>query len=127
MQRWGTRHVQFVTALYEEIEETTSKTKPARMMTLHPGGKKGANIERDKYEGMRRALLRVIPRGKEGVAFQQLPKLTNAHLDKAVFGPKVSINWYVVTVKQDLEARGLVEQIPGKRTQHLRRAAGGAR
>lgn len=103
----------------------TSKRKSDRMTTLHPKGKKGVNIERDKYEGMRKALLRVIPRGKEGVEFQQLPKLTKAHLDEEVFGPKVSINWYVVTVKQDLEARGLVEQVPGKRTQYVRRVSGG--
>ena len=105
----------------EETDQKMSERKPDRIMTLHPAGKKGVNVERDKYDAMRKALLKVIPRGKDGVAFQQLAKLVKPLLDKNVFGPRVSIPWYVVTIKQDLEARGLIEQLPGKGTQHLRR------
>ena len=92
-----------------------------RVLTLHPAGKKGVNITRDKYDGMRRALLRVIPRGGAGVAFGDLPDLVGPHLDPKVYTPDVSVNWYVVTVKQDLEARGLIEQVNGARPQRLRR------
>ena len=60
-------------------------------------------------------------RAQGGVAFRQLPELVKTHLDPDVFTAKVSTNWYVVTVKQDLEARGLVEHVPGKAPQHLRR------
>ena len=35
-----------------------------------------------------------------------------------------SINWYVTTVKLDLEARGVVERIPGKSPQRLRLVEG---
>ena len=92
-----------------------------RILTLHPAGKKGVRIERSKYDVMRRALLRVVPRRKSGVAFSDLPALVEPHLDREVFDGTASVGWYVVTVKQDLEARGLIEQVPEQKPQHLRR------
>ncbi len=92
-----------------------------RIMTLHPQKKNGVRIDRRKYDVMRDALLRVIPRRAEGVAFADLPDLVRARLDPKVFTADVSVNWYVVTVKQDLEARGLIEQVPKSRPQRLRR------
>ncbi len=105
---------------------TTTKTAE-RIRTLHPQGKQGAHIEKDKYDVMRRALLRVIPRRKEGVAFKELPQLVKPHLDRKVYGPKVSVNWYLVTVKQDLEARKLVELVRDAKPQRVRRVSQGAR
>ncbi len=32
------------------------------------------------------------------------------HLDTEAFDGSVSVSWYLVTVKQDLEARGLIEK-----------------
>ena len=105
-----------------------STRKADRVLTLHPNKKKkGVNVARDKYDDMRRALLKVIPRRKDGVAFQDLTDLVKPQLDPRVFDPESSISWYVVTVKQDLEARKLIEQVPDKRTQHLRRASGARR
>lgn len=99
---------------------TTSQTTD-RVETLHPAGKQGVRIERAKYDTMRRALLRVIPRRKDGVPFLDLVDLVEPHLDPEAFTAEVSRPWYVTTVKQDLEARGLVEQVPGARPQRLRR------
>lgn len=95
--------------------------QPARVRTLHPAGKHGVNIDKAKYDAMRRALLKVVPGTASGVAFKDLTRLVKPHLDPDVFGPGVSIPWYVVSVKQDLEARGLLEQVPGAKPQQLRR------
>jgi len=92
-----------------------------RIMTQHPQGKSGVNIEKAKYDAMRRALLKVIPRTKGGVRFGDLGDLVLDHLDAGAFPKGKSVLWYVTTVKQDLEARGLVEQVPKKTPQHLRR------
>ena len=92
-----------------------------RILTLHPEGKQGVNITRGRYDEMRRALLAVIPRRVGGVPFASLADAVRGRLDPAVFGPEDSVTWYVVTVKQDLEARGTIEQVPGVRPQHLRR------
>jgi hypothetical protein len=106
-----------------------AKLREDRIETLHPAGKKGVRIDKTKYEEMRRALLRVIPKRRSGVAFGDLSELVAEHLSDAVFGG-ASLQWYVVTVKQDLEARGLIEQVEGVRPQHVRRtqsARGGSR
>jgi hypothetical protein len=93
----------------------------ARIRTRHPQGKSGVSIARDKYDAMRRALLDVIPRRTEGVAFSALPRLVRARLDPTVYPAGTSVPWYLVTVKQDLEARGLIEQVPDARPQRVRR------
>lgn len=101
------------------------KQATERILTLHPAGKRGTRIARDKYEVMKLALLKAIPRGRAGVPFRELAERVRPHLDPAVYGAGDSVTWYVVTVKQDLEARGLVEQVPGKGPQRLRRAGSG--
>lgn len=100
-----------------------SPTKPAedRVLTRHPAGKNGVRIARDKYEAMRRAILRSVPRSVDGVAFQELPARVREVLGPGVFGPSDGLTWYLVAVKQDLEARGELEQVPRSRPQRLRR------
>ncbi|MEM9384925.1 MAG: hypothetical protein AAGA68_07670 [Pseudomonadota bacterium] len=98
-----------------------SETKAERFMTMHPQGKKGVNIEKAKYDGMRAALLRVIPKDDEGIPFGDLKALIEPHLDHEVFTAEVSRGWYVTSVKQDLEARGEIVQVPRSRPQRLRR------
>lgn len=94
-----------------------------RVLTLHPAGKRGVRIERTKYEAMRRAILACVPRTKAGIALADVPPCLRSSLDPSIFGPRTSIAWYLITVKQDLEARGLIEVVPGARPQHLRRAS----
>jgi len=43
-----------------------------KILTLHPEGKRGVNIDRAKYDEMERALLRVIGRSAQGVPFGEL-------------------------------------------------------
>ncbi len=92
-----------------------------RIMTQHPDGKQGVRIRRAHYEEMRRALLRVIPKDDEGVAFGDLSRLVEPILDRTRLPETASTQWYVVVVKQDLEARGIIEQVSGARPQRLRR------
>lgn len=103
------------------------RTIPDRVMTKHPAGKKGVRIARDKYEEMRRAILRLVPRSKGGVSLADVRAKLPGVLDRKVFGPSVSATWYLVAVKQDLEARGAIEIVRGVRPQHLRRTAAGKR
>ena len=93
-----------------------------RILTLHPAGKQGVRIARPLYDTMRSALLAVIPADEQGVEFRELPLLVPPHLDAEVFG-EASVTWYVTTVKQDLEARGLLEQVPRARPQRVRRSS----
>lgn len=107
-----------------------ASTKPARqrrterVMTLHPRGKNGVRIERVKYDAMRRAILRCVPRTKEGIALTDLRARVSGLLAPAAFEAGDGVTWYLIAVKQDLEARGLIEGVPGAKPQRLRRARG---
>ena len=56
---------------------------------------------------------------QEEVRFKDLPAAVEESLQEPFVG---SISWYVTTVKLDLEARGLLERVPGATPQRLRLA-----
>ena len=76
-----------------------------KILTKHPLGKSGKNIERRKYETIRKAILSALRR----------KELTHAELFKKVNGQLKgkfpgNISWYAETVKLDLEARKSIER-----------------
>jgi hypothetical protein len=87
-----------------------------KIMTLHPEGKQGVNIDRLKYDKMRAAMLAVIGR-EPSVPFTGLGDKVYQELNGDFDG---SIGWYTTTVKLDLEARGLIERVPDVSPQRLR-------
>jgi len=87
-----------------------------RIMTLHPQGKSGVNIDRDKYDAMCKAILDFVQNHGE-ITFKELTEDVRCKLEGKFDG---SINWYVTTVKLDLEARGTIERIPESKPQRLR-------
>ena len=90
-----------------------------RIQTRHPEeGKSGVNIDRHKYEVMREAILETLQAHGE-ISFRDLSAEVGRRLEDRFDG---SISWYVTTVKLDLEARGAIERIPGRKPQHLRMA-----
>lgn len=100
------------------------KAKTEKVMCLTPTpGKQGTRIDRWKYETLRRALRRVIPRNKTGVEFRQLPDLVAAMLTSEELQKMGSIMWYVVTVKQHLEVIGEIERVPNAKPLRLRRVS----
>lgn len=88
-----------------------------RIMTLHPDPQKeGVNINRDKYEQIKSAILSTLKERGE-LSFKELNKTVNQQLSGHFDG---SISWYVTTIKLDLEARREIERIPGSKPQMLR-------
>lgn len=87
-----------------------------KILTLHPQGKKGVNISREKYDHIRDFILKTIK--KEGeITYQALNKLAIKKLTDTFDG---SVPWYLVTVKLDLEARNIIERIPKTSPHELR-------
>jgi hypothetical protein len=84
-------------------------------------GSGGTRIDRDRYELMKAALLEVVPQDEAGIAFMDLADALDPLLKARGWPADASVMWYLTTVKLDLEARGLLERIPRKRPQHLRR------
>jgi len=88
-----------------------------RILTLHPDPEKaGVNIDQGKYEVIKAAILNVLEAVPE-VRFGDLLGAVRKVVGDDFPG---SVSWYVTTIKLDLEARGLIERVPGKKPQHLR-------
>lgn len=87
-----------------------------RILTRHPEGKQGVNIRRDKYEAMSAAILRSM-QGRGEAPLQVVREDVNDYLRDRFEG---SVSWYFTTVKLDLEARGILERVPGERPQRIR-------
>lgn len=86
-----------------------------KIMTLHPEGKQGVNIERAKYDIMRDTIVRIVGQ-RPGITFTELAQAAAAELHATFHG---SVVWYVTTVKLDLEARGVLERLPDHSPQRL--------
>ncbi|MEX1026227.1 MAG: SRPBCC domain-containing protein [Planctomycetota bacterium] len=95
--------------------------RDGRILTLHPGDEPGSTIDADKYTAMRAAILAALPYDAQGVELKDLPDLVRPELSHEDFPRHVSITWYCVRVKLDLEARRLLEVVPGSRPQRVRR------
>ncbi|MCB0038582.1 MAG: hypothetical protein KDE23_02820 [Caldilinea sp.] len=87
-----------------------------RIKTLHPDGKQGVNIAKTKYDAVAAAILASI-QAAGVLPFGALAAAVAARLPAEFDG---SIGWYTTTVKLDLEARGLIERVPGVNPQQLR-------
>lgn len=73
-----------------------------RILTLHPEGKQGVNIDAAKYDQIKDSILKAL-RMEGEMPFGILLKSVNVDLEGKFEG---SISWYMTTVKLDLEARG---------------------
>lgn len=87
-----------------------------KILTLHPEGKKGVNIDLGKYNLIKETIINIIQSNGE-ISYQEMNKIAIAELNHKFSG---SIPWYVVTVKLDLEAREIIERIPNTRPHELR-------
>lgn len=79
-----------------------------KIQTLHPQGKKGVNILKRRYDTIKSFILQTI-RQQGTITYEALNDLAVDKLSKSFDG---KVPWYVVTVKLDLEARGIIERVP---------------
>ncbi len=86
-----------------------------RITTQHPAGQQGVNIDCDKYEQVREAIIDTLEH-VEDIALHKLPPAVAKKLPDF----DGSISWYTTTIKLDLEARGLIERVPDSSPQRLR-------
>jgi hypothetical protein len=80
------------------------------MKTKNINGKSGAYVTREKYESVRQAMLEILPKEGEGLTLEEIVAEIETRVPAELF-PK-GVTWYTVTVKLDLEARGMVKRIP---------------
>jgi hypothetical protein len=81
-----------------------------KMLTLHPQGKRGVNISKSKYDTMKKTILAIL--GNTDLTHAQLTAAVEKKLKGKFDG---SIPWYMEGTKLDLEARGVIERVPGEK------------
>ena len=87
-----------------------------KILTLHPQGKAGVNILKRRYDFIKDFILKKLE--KHGrISFDELTDLAEDDLSESFDGKVI---WYLVTVKLDLEARGVIERIPKTSPHELR-------
>ena len=79
-----------------------------RILTMHPQGKKGVNILLHKYLIIKDFILNTL-QTQGPISFESLSDQALEQLGPTFDG---KVLWYVVSVKLDLEARGIIERIP---------------
>ena len=80
-----------------------------KILTKHPLGKSGKNIDNQKYETLKKAILSAL-RGKQ-LTHTELFTQLNKKLRGKFPG---NISWFGETVKLDLEARKIIERTSAK-------------
>jgi hypothetical protein len=80
-----------------------------KILTKHPSGKTGRNIDRQKYETIKRGILSAL-QDKE-LTHIELFSQPNKSLKSKFSG---NVSWYGATVKLDLEARKIIERTSSK-------------
>lgn len=95
-----------------------SSTPPdePKILTLNLDGKKGVNILQRRYDLVKDAILATMAKTNP-ITLAQLGDTMEVELKDTLDG---KIGWYFMAVKLDLEARGVIEKIPGKVPQTLR-------
>jgi hypothetical protein len=87
-----------------------------RIMTLHPDpAKQGVHIDKAKYDLVREAIVASVHDHGE-ITFKALTEDVGRRLAGRLDG---SVPWYVISVKLDLEARGVVRRLPKSRPQRV--------
>lgn len=98
------------------------KNQAEKIQLLHPDPNKEApRIAVWKYEIFKKVILDLIPQNDEGVPFKTLSDRVADQIPTDERRKLGSVGWYTTTVKLDLEARGLIERVPGSKPQYLRR------
>ena len=83
--------------------------KEEKILTKHPLGKSGKNIDRQKYETLKKAILSALQ--KKELTYTELFDRLNKTLEGKFSG---NVSWYGETVKLDLEARKTIERTSAK-------------
>ena len=93
----------------QEYHQTRKKMTDEKILTKHPLGKSGKNIDREKYDTLKRAILSALR--KNDLTHTELFSRLNKSLKGKFSG---NISWYGETVKLDLEANKLIERTASK-------------
>ena len=91
------------------IKKKRRKMTAEKILTKHPLGKSRKNIDREKYDVLKKAILSALR--KNDLTHTDLFSRLNKALKGRFSG---NISWYGETVKLDLEAKKIIERTASK-------------
>ena len=96
--------------------------RPDKTTTTHPRTQREMKIDAVIYEPFKAAILQSL-KGSKGKTFSALTDDTARIIKKKIPGFKGSIPWYTISIRLDLERRGMIETFTekGKRLNRLRK------
>lgn len=104
----------------QDVSETTiPDPDDGKVLAENPDpDKEGTSIDRDKYEIIRNAIVTTLQeQGENGeMALKAVVEAVKTQLPDF----DGSVNWYVTTVKLDLEAKNIIERVPNESPQRIR-------
>jgi hypothetical protein len=72
----------------------------------HPG--QNTLVDADKYEAMKRAFLKILPKTAPGLTEVEIRERMIAHLPEELFPGGAKAGWWAKTVQLDLEAKRVI-------------------
>ena len=72
------------------------------------------SVDRVKYQDMRKALLKVLPKRAPGLTVAEAMTALLPHLSQELFPGGTKAGWWLKAVQLDLEAKGVVAREPTK-------------
>jgi hypothetical protein len=82
---------------------------------------RSTNVDADKFEAMRAAILAVLPKAAAGMTVADLKAGVLPRLPDALFPGGDKAGWWLKGVQLDLEAKGIVERVAASKPLRLRR------
>jgi len=72
----------------------------------HPGHV--TRVPLDRYEAMKRAFLKILPKTSPGLTVAEIQERVIAHLPEELFPDGAKADWWTKAVQLDLEAKGII-------------------
>lgn len=85
---------------------STKENKIAVENVNVPG--KTTNVDAIKYEAMKKAFLKILPKSSPGLSQKEIQQQVKAYLPESIFPGGATSGWWAKTVQLDLEAKGIV-------------------
>jgi hypothetical protein len=83
-----------------------------KIQLMHPAGKHAVRMDKNKYDILRKVILRSLKAGE--LTHKELHKAVLADFKRTKIKFEGSVEWYMESVKLDLEATKAIERIIGK-------------
>ncbi|MDP9229060.1 MAG: hypothetical protein M3O67_00140 [Bacteroidota bacterium] len=90
-----------------------------KIQLKHPAGKHAVSIDKDKYDTIKKALVNSLKKKVE-LTHKEILQAITEDFKKNKIKFEGSLEWYMESIKLDLEAGKIIERIPGKSPQKFR-------